>query len=128
MRSRIFSLLLLLVTSVMVALPVQQVVAQDPLNDVCGGAGPASESAVCSSRSSVNNPVISIMVNVIQIILLVVGVAAVIVIIVAGFRYVTSSGDPNTVNSAKNTILFAVVGLVVALTGQLIISFVINRL
>ena len=57
----------------------------------------------------------------------IVGVASVIMIIVGGFKYVTSSGDSNSVNSAKNTILYAVVGLVVIALAQVIVRFVLNK-
>lgn len=99
--------------------------AQDPLEDACSGAG--ASSAACRGRS-VNNPVDFVLVDVIRLVLLVTGIAAVIVIIIGGLRYITSSGDPNSIEGAKNTILFAIIGLVIALTGQLIIAFVIQRL
>lgn len=57
----------------------------------------------------------------------IVGVASVIMIMVGGFKYVTSSGDSNSVNSAKNTILYAVVGLVVIALAQVIVRFVLNK-
>ena len=62
----------------------------------------------------------------INIILWVVGVAAVIVIIVAGLKYVTSSGNPSAVSSAKTTILYAVIGLVIAITAYAIVNFVLK--
>jgi len=111
-----------------VSLVTVPVSAQDPLNQACGGLGPGSQSTTCSGRSAIINPVIVVLVKVIEMLLVVIGVAAVIVIIIAGFRYITSSGDPNTVNSAKNTILFAVIGLVVAIVARVIVAFVVNRL
>lgn len=65
--------------------------------------------------------------TVINIISLVVGVVAVIMIIVGGLRYITSGGDSGNVTGAKNTILYAIVGLVVVALAQLIVRFVINR-
>lgn len=58
---------------------------------------------------------------------MVVGVIAVIMIIVGGLKYITSSGDSSNVNSAKNTILYAIIGLVVVALAQVILRFVINR-
>lgn len=55
------------------------------------------------------------------------GVVAVIVIIVSGFFYVTSQGDPGKVKRGKDGILYSVVGLVVVLTAFLITNFVIGR-
>lgn len=66
--------------------------------------------------------------KVVRIISIVIGIAAVIMIMVGGVRYITSSGDPNNTTGAKNTILYAIVGLLVALLAQAIIIFVINKL
>jgi hypothetical protein len=58
----------------------------------------------------------------------VVGVAAVIIIIIGGIMYVLSTGDSARVNSAKNTILYALVGLAIAALAQAIIRFVLVQL
>ena len=47
-------------------------------------------------------------------------------IIIGGFRYIISSGDSGQITSAKNTILYAIVGLVIVLFAQLIVRFVIG--
>ncbi len=57
----------------------------------------------------------------------VVGVVSVIMIIYGGFRYITSGGDSNGVTAAKNTILYALIGLVVVALAQVIVKFVINK-
>jgi type IV secretory pathway VirB2 component (pilin) len=55
------------------------------------------------------------------------GVIAVIMIIIAGFRYITSAGDTNRVASAKNTLLWAVVGIVIIALAQMLVKLVINQ-
>jgi hypothetical protein len=55
-----------------------------------------------------------------------IGVAAVIMIIFAGFRYITSGGDSNRVSSAKSTIIYAVIGLVIAVLAQVIVNFAVS--
>lgn len=55
------------------------------------------------------------------------GVVAVIVIIIGGIRYTTSNGDAGQIKSAKNTILYAVVGLVVIMMAAAITQFVIQN-
>jgi hypothetical protein len=65
--------------------------------------------------------------TIINIMTVLVGILAVIMIIFAGFRYVTSGGSDDAVKGAKNTILYAVVGLVVVSTAQIIVHFVINK-
>lgn len=65
--------------------------------------------------------------TVINILLFIVGVVAVIVIIIGGLRYVISSGDQNQITTAKNTILYAVIGLVVAIMAYAIVNWVVDR-
>lgn len=57
-----------------------------------------------------------------------VGVASVIVLIIGGIKYITSQGDANAITSAKNTVLYAIYGLVIALVAQAIIALVLNKL
>jgi hypothetical protein len=52
---------------------------------------------------------------------------AVIMLIFAGFRYVTSAGNTETIGKAKNTILFAIIGLVIVAFAQLIVHFVLSQ-
>lgn len=56
------------------------------------------------------------------------GIIAVIVIIIAGFTITTNGGDPETVKKARNSILYAVIGLVVILTAFGVTWFVIGRI
>jgi len=55
------------------------------------------------------------------------GIIAVIVIIISGFKYVASGGDSGAVASAKNTLLYAIVGLVVVILAFTITQFVVGR-
>lgn len=57
-----------------------------------------------------------------------VGVVAVIMIIVGGFRYVTSGGNDTSVTSAKNTILYAVIGLIIVALAQILVRFVLDKI
>jgi len=69
----------------------------------------------------------SLIKQVVNIFSAVVGVVAVIMIIVGGFRYITSGGDTGNVTTAKNTILYAIIGLVVVVFAQFIVKFVLTR-
>lgn len=66
--------------------------------------------------------------KVINIMLFIVGILAIIMMIYGGIRYVLSGGDNNKVKDAKNTILYAVVGLVVAILGYAIVSWIVSIL
>ncbi|MDO4870965.1 MAG: hypothetical protein Q3996_02615 [Candidatus Saccharibacteria bacterium] len=61
-----------------------------------------------------------------NILLFLIGVLSVIMLIIGGLRYVISGGNKDAVNSAKNTILYAIVGLIVALLAYAAVDFVIN--
>lgn len=66
--------------------------------------------------------------NIANVLLIIVGAATVIMIIVGGFRMIFGVGDPAKIAEGRNTILYAVIGLVVAFMANAIIRFVINRL
>lgn len=63
-----------------------------------------------------------------NVLLFVVAAIAVIMIVVGGIRYVVSAGEGSAVKGAKNTILYAVIGLVVAILAYAIVNFVITNL
>lgn len=66
--------------------------------------------------------------TIVNTLLFIIGAISVIMIIFGGFKYVTSGGDSNGVTSAKNTILYAVIGLIVAVLAFAIIDFVLDSL
>jgi hypothetical protein len=65
--------------------------------------------------------------KIINILSVIVGVIAVIMIIIGGLRYITSGGDSGNVSSAKNTIIYAIVGLVIVALAQFIVRFVLSN-
>lgn len=65
--------------------------------------------------------------NVITVLTVVVGIAAVAMIIVAGLKYVTSGGNADKTKSAKNTLIFAILGLVIVALAQVIAHFVLTE-
>lgn len=66
--------------------------------------------------------------TVVNILLFIVGAVSVIMLIVGGIRYVVSGGDQSAVTGAKNTILYAIVGIVVAFLAYAAVNFVITQL
>lgn len=76
----------------------------------------------CDS-TGVNNA-ISAVVNILSFI---VGAVAIIVVILSGFKYITSGGDSGKVSNAKNTLIYALVGVAVAALAQLLVHFVLNQ-
>jgi hypothetical protein len=66
--------------------------------------------------------------NIANVLIFLVGALAVLVVIYGGIRYVTSTGDAARVKAAKDTILYGIVGIVVALLAYAIVTFVIGSL
>ncbi len=56
------------------------------------------------------------------------GTIAVLFIIIGGFQYITSAGDPDAIEKAKNTILYAVIGLLACILSYAVINFVVTRI
>lgn len=69
----------------------------------------------------------SLIVRIINILSIVVGLVAVVVIIIGGAKYVTSGGDSGKIGSAKNTVVYAIVGLIIAALAQVIARFVLSK-
>ncbi len=63
---------------------------------------------------------------IINFLLVAIGIVSVIMIIIGGFRYTLSNGDENSVRAAKDTILYAVIGLIVAILSFVIVNFVLG--
>jgi Type IV secretion system pilin len=70
----------------------------------------------------------STMSTILQIVFGVIGAVSVLIIVIAGFQFVLSSGDPAKVAKARNTILYAAIGLGVSASAFVIVSFVIGKL
>lgn len=112
------------------AIPVT-VAAQGIDNGLCSGADlKVTGSSNCDPQASTaqaESKVDQIITTVINIFSLVVGVISVIMIIIGGLKYITSGGDSGNVSGAKNTILYAIIGLVVVALAQVIVKFVLGQ-
>lgn len=123
---------LLVIASMGVLLPAllltKSVYAQyDPFGNACDGA--TTDAAVCQTNGN-NDPISGengVLMKAVDIISYMSGFAAVLMIIIGGLKFVTSNGDANSVNSARNTIIYALIGVVVLLLCQTIVKFVIRR-
>ncbi len=95
----------------------------------CADAGAClnSTGAGCPAQDKSTGKINGAIKTAINLFSLLVGFASVIMIIVGGLKYVTSSGDSNNINSAKNTILYAIIGLVIVGLAQVIVRFVLSK-
>lgn len=100
--------------------PVASVGALDPLGNICAD-NPDSE--VCKSKDDSATNIIAIVINTM---LFIIGLLAVVMIIVGGIFYTTSGGDSGKVSKAKNTITYAIVGLLVAFFAFAIVNWVVD--
>ncbi len=83
------------------------------------------KTAVCEAAK--NDDALGIVGTITNLLMWALGIVSVIMIVIGGFKYVTSNGDANAIQSAKNTILYSVIGLAVAILGQVIIQFVAKQ-
>lgn len=116
--------------SLMLAVPAFATVhaATDIEQGLCDGASlSVTSGAPCGDDADAEQRVDDIIKLVINIFSLVVGVVSVIMIIVGGLKYITSGGDSGNITGAKNTILYAIIGLVVVVLAQVVVRFVLSR-
>lgn len=93
--------------------------------NVFNGCAGSADSQVCKAAGT--DKADSMLKTVINTIIYIIGIIAVIMIIIGGLRYVLSGGDSSSTKGAKDTILYAVVGLVVAMLSFSIVNFVLGR-
>lgn len=95
----------------------------------CSNGNGAAQTDVCQSRGNgTTNPFITFIKIAITILSIVIGFAAVVVIILSGLRFVTASGDPQAIAKARGSIIYALVGLVVAVLAESLVLFVLDKL
>lgn len=95
--------------------------------DACAGIDAIGGANACTNPAA-GNQLGNFIKSIINILLFIIGAVAVIMIIIGGLRYVTSNGDQGQLTGAKNTILYSVVGLVVAIMAFAIVNFVVSNI
>ena len=115
--------LLSLMALVGIATAVPAYVSAAPADSIRNGVN-----AVGGDEQQNRRPLAQIVREVVNVVLFVLGAVAVIMIIIGGFRYVVSGGDSSSVTAAKNTIFYAVIGLIIAILAYAIVNFVVNSL
>ncbi len=117
----------------LVGLAPLSALAVDIITPVCDGQNGVNNSSVCkdNSTNSSSNPLFGtngVLTRAISIISIVVGVVAIIVILIAAIRFMNAQSNPQTINLARNQIIYALVGIVVAGMAQAIVAFVLKKL
>ncbi len=104
---------------VLIAMPAMAKVSGDPTTRYIN-------STVQQSATGNNNDLMSTLTTILNVVLGVIGFVAVAMIIIGGLQYTTSAGDTGKVTKAKNTIMYGVIGLIVALLAFAIVNFVLT--
>jgi cytochrome bd-type quinol oxidase subunit 2 len=122
-------LIALLASVAFLAVPAVGIAADNPVQDVdCSGA--AASSSICRGINEQSNPLFGpsgILTRVANIFALITGIIAVFMAILGGLRYILSSGDSSKTASAKNTIMYAAIGVAVAASAGLIARFLLSK-
>ena len=103
--------------------------AQDIQENVCQGANTIGIDPVTGGSCTISADTCDltcIIRKVVNIISIIVGVIAVVMIIVGGFRYVASGGKAESVQGAKNTIMYAIIGLIIVALAQVVVRYVLK--
>jgi hypothetical protein len=119
-----------LLTPVVVTAPVAAV---DVISPVCDNPNAAEKPKICNDdqTNATENPVFGpngILTRVINILSLATGVVGVLVLIIGGTKMIASGGDSNSVASARRTVLYAVISLVIVAFAQLGVHLLLSRL
>lgn len=112
---------MLAVFGLVAVVPATTTLALDPLAICDNGAN--SDNEICKSKTTDTAP--NLIKTIVNTLLFLVGALAVIMIIWSGITYVTSTGDSGKVTRAKNTLLYSVVGLIVAFLAYAIVNWVL---
>lgn len=122
----LFASLGLIVT---LATPATAFAGTNLFGDACKDAA-AKSSAVCQ-KAQTTNPLTGsngLIIKITRIIGFIAGIVAVIIIMISGLEYINSAGDATKATKARNGIIYALVGLVVIIAAQFIISLVVSRI
>lgn len=96
-----------------------------PEQSACEGSGGTWSKGSCTQGTRTLSGTIKSVGN---IIVFITGAISVLMIIIGGLRYALSGGDQGTISTAKNTILYAVIGLVVSVAAYAIVNFVLTNI
>lgn len=127
-KARLFLATILTALGVfMVAVPVSadstiNVLPQCSDSNVTAAVG-SSDPVCASAKTETTSGLIK---NIVDVLFYILGVVSIIMIIVGGIRYATSAGNSNNVTAANNTIMYALIGLVIAVLAYAIVNFVIT--
>ena len=134
-KSSMFVIATLLMGGIPVLVPASAYAINNISGSICAGTKIATEGTVTSTPSADCaadgsgggvTGIYKLATKIVNIFSVIVGIIAVIMIIFGGFKYITSGGDSGNVSGAKNTLIYAIVGLIIVALAQFIVRFVLN--
>lgn len=125
MKKILLNLLAIITISISFGFSLSTSASAIVLSDQCTSSG--SNSEVCASANS-KDDLGAIIKQITNAMFFIVGALAVVMIIYSGIRYTTSAGNPAGVTAAKNSLMYSIVGLVVAILAYAIVNFVVTRI
>ena len=102
--------------------------AADPIDASCSTDKAKKFSSVCQSRTN-DDPLTGadgLIVNIAEIVSFVAGAAAIIMLIYAGIQYITSGGDPGNAKNARNTLLYALIGVAIVILARILVIYLVK--
>ncbi len=120
-KAKVLTAVMCLAMTFTVASPVSLPVYADAKDEVKKGAD------MTNSGGSAKQDLPDVITTIINVMLFIAGALAVIMIIYGGIRYITAHGDEKQVKVAKDTIVYSVVGLIIAIIAYALVTFIFNR-
>ena len=127
MKLKLIKIITLIIASTISIITLSTTPVLAANNDICSSsaAKDVKEAAGCYGTG---NQLPNVIVNILNGVIAVAGVIAVIFVVVGGVQYMTSSGDAGKIKKAKDTILYAIIGLIVCVLSYAIVNFVILKI
>ncbi len=116
----------IVVAAGLLAVPFAPIASASMADELHEGAGTTDQGAKATKDTRPTVTLQQQIQNVTNVLLFIIGAIAVIVIIFGGIKFITSDGDASKIKSARETILYAVVGVVIAIIAYAIVNWVIG--
>ena len=126
MKKLVIALVVFIAGSLVVAPAPASALFEESKQQACKGLS-FDDAGACADPATTTNNANKVIRTAINIFSAIIGIIAVVMMMIGGLKYMTSQGDSSQVNSAKNTILYAAIGIVVAALAQVIARFVVAR-
>lgn len=94
-------------------------------SDACAALKEIDPAKACGTGDNGINNIVNKLITTLSV---VVGIVAVFMIILSGFKYITSSGESGSISNAKTTLIYALIGLAVAVLAQVLVRFVFQTI